>query len=336
MSLLIIVAVILIISVSGLSTMKTSPKDFFLTGATVAALYASLVSLITLAFEYIDRLVGNPFEYGYYDPYSGGIRVALSTLIVIFPLFIYFTRVLNQDIRTNPEKKDLWVRKWLLMLTVFLAGLTIVIDLIVLLNTFLGGEELTIAFLLKVFTVLVVAGGVLWYYLKDIKGHWEANERTSVRIGQGVVLAVVALVIAGFFIMGSPAEQRKLRYDNERINALQSIQYMITDYYRNKQMLPESLDVLEDPLMGNHVPVDPETGESYTYNKTEALRFELCATFAKESLKDASAKAQASTYVQPELDTNWQHDAGEVCFERTIDPDNYQPYGKEVPPTVVR
>lgn len=336
MLLLVVVIVAFIIGFLIHHDMKVTPKDFFLTVATIAALYASLVSLITLLFEYIDRLVGDPLQYGYYDPYSGGIRVALSTLIVIFPVYLYFTRVLNTDIRANPDKKDLWVRRWLHMLTVFLAGLTMIVDLIVLLNTFLGGEEVTAAFLLKVVVIFAVAGGVLWYYLKDIRGYWEQHERTSVRIGYIVAAVVALLVIAGFFIMGSPYEQRMMRYDSERINALQSIQYMITDYYRTKQTLPETLEALNDPLVGNHVPVDPETNARYVYHKTGALTFELCATFARESLKDASAKAQASTYVQPELDTNWQHDVGEACFARTIDPDNFQPYPTKDVPAVVR
>lgn len=326
-SILIVVVSIVIISLCT-HHMNVTPKDFFLTAGTVAALYASLVSLITLLFEYIERLVGDPFTSGYYDPYAGGIRFAISTLIVIFPLYIYFTRVLNEDIRQNPEKKELWVRKWLLMLTVFLAGLTIVIDLIVLLNTFLGGEELTLAFLLKVLTILVVAGGVLWYYINDVRGYWETNEKTSVRIGQSVAALVTITVISGFFIMGSPYEQRALRYDSERISNLESLQYSITDYYRNKQTLPESLDDLNDPLISSYIPTDPETGEAYVYTKKDALTFTLCTTFARASLTKEATGVERDVYVQPEFSEHWRHEAGETCFERTVDPDNYPPYEK--------
>lgn len=306
---------------------KTTPKDFFLTATAIASLYASLVSLIALLFEYIDRLVGDPFVGGYYDPYAGGIRFAISVLVVIFPLYIYFTRVLNKDIRLNPEKKDLWVRRWLLVLTIFLAGLTMVVDLIVLLNTFLGGEALTSSFLLKTLTVFAIAGGVLWYYIRDIRGYWEQNERLSVNIGRAVVALVALTVISGFFIMGSPNEQRQLRYDSDRVSSLQQLQYTITEYYRNKRSLPESLEVLNDPLQSTYIPTDPETGESFSYTKTGPLTFTLCATFSQNSL--VSSETQPRTgYVQPEFDSHWQHVAGETCFERTLDPDNYQPYPK--------
>ena len=137
-----------------------TPKDFFLWVAAIAALYASAVSLLALWFAYIDRLIGtvNP----YMDPFSTGMRIAVAALIIIFPLYLFFTRILHTDIRRNAEKRELWIRRWLLMLTLFGAGLTMVIDLIILLNTFLGGEELTMAFLLKVASVLVVVGGVFW------------------------------------------------------------------------------------------------------------------------------------------------------------------------------
>ena len=126
-----------------------TPKDFFLwVGATIA-LYVSTVSLLALWFAYIDRLLGAVPRYA--DPFSTGIRIAVASLVVIFPLFILLTRMVHTDIRKHAAKSELWIRKWLLMLTIFGAGITMVIDLIVLLNTFLGGEELTPAFLTKVF-----------------------------------------------------------------------------------------------------------------------------------------------------------------------------------------
>ncbi len=164
---------------------RVTPQDFFLWIGAMLALYIAVWRFVLLWFEYIDRLVGNPALSGY-DPYSSEIRWAIASLIVIIPVYLILTRILNQDIRQNPEKKELWVRRWLIYITLFAAAVTLVTNLVVLLNAFLGGEELTAAFLLKIFTVFVVAGGVFWYYFNDIRGYWETREALSLYIGAGV------------------------------------------------------------------------------------------------------------------------------------------------------
>ena len=201
------------------TTPKVTPKDFFLWLGAMIALYLSVGSFAVLIFEYIERLFGSNAILGY-DPYSGAIRFAIASLIVVFPIYLLLTRMLNQDIRHNPEKKDLWVRRWLVFLTVFAAGFGLVIDLVVLIHTFLGGEELTTAFLLKVISLFILFSGVFYYYLQDIRGYWEKNEKKSKMVGSGVSLVVLLCIISGFIIMGSPATQRALREDQQRINDL--------------------------------------------------------------------------------------------------------------------
>lgn len=304
--------------------MKTTAKDFFLWAAAMAALLVSVISLVALLFEYIDRLVGDTARY--YDVYSTGITAAIASLIVIFPLYLWFTRMLNEDIRKHPEKKELWVRKWLVSLTIFVAGLAIVIDLITLLRYFLQGEELTAAFLLKVLTVLVIGGGVFYYYLSDIRGKWERNEKQSKMIAAIVAGLVLIAVVAGFFIIGSPATQRELRQDQQRVNDLQSLQYQIIEYWRTTESLPATLGDLSDPLKGYSIPTDPATGEAYEYSTTGATSFELCATFNLPSPETAQPSRVAYPGIYDTGNEFWQHDTGRTCFERTIDPELYPPY----------
>jgi hypothetical protein len=300
---------------------KTTPKDFFLWLGAISALYVSAVSLLMLFFEYIDKLFADPLET-YVDPFSGQIRFAIASLIIIFPLYLYLTRILNKGIRANALKKEIWVRRWLIYFTLFAAGLTIVIDLIVLINTFLGGEELTTAFLLKVLSILVVIGGAFYYYLQDIKGRWEVNEKLSKTIGGLVSLVVIASVVGGFFIMGTPQEQRALRFDQDRVYHLQDLQRNLTTYYQQKEVLPERLEDLEDPLIGFYLPVDPETEKEYDYSKTGDLTFELCATFNTES-KESKNVNRRPDYYGFDSSISWEHKAGHTCFERTIDPDKF-------------
>lgn len=307
---------------------KTTQKDFFLWVATIVALYISAVSFLALLFEYIDVLFANPLTT-YVDPFSSSIRLAIASLIIIFPLYIYLTRLLNEDIRKNPEKKEVGIRKWLIFLTLFGAGATIIIDLIVLINTFLGGQVLTTAFIFKVLAILVVIGGVFMYYLKDLKGVWEEKKQMSQTIGVVVVGAVLASVVGGFFIIGSPTTQRLTRIDQQKVQDLSNIQWQIVNFYQQKERLPKSLSELEDPIIGFIVPKDAQNaGDSYGYNLGEGTSFELCAVFNKESTGYATNNSIArpiSVGGYGLENENWMHGEGETCFERTIDPDKFPP-----------
>jgi len=307
---------------------KVTPKDFFLWAGAMVALYFSIGSFIALSFEYIERLVGIGSLVGY-NPYSGGLRFAIASLLVLFPVYIILTRLLNSDIRAHSEKKEIWVRKWLVFLTVFGAAVALIIDLIVLVNTFLSGEELTAAFLLKVLTVFVVFGGTFYYYVQDIRGVWERNEKGSKMIGFVVSAILLLAIIGGFFIMGSPATQRKYSYDEQRINNLRNIQSQVTEYYRTTERLPASLEEVVDPLVGSYIENDPETGESYEYTPTGSLTFEICATFSLPfpEIKD-SVTNQTDWRIQDLRRTkvDWDHEAGRTCFDREVDPERLTPY----------
>lgn len=308
---------------------KTTPKDFFLWVGAIITLYVSAVSLLTLLFQYIDILFEDTLKGAFYDPYSGAIRFAIASLIVIFPIYIYLTKLINKDIRQNPEKKEIGVRKWLIYLTLFVAGVTIIIDLIVLINKFLGGEELTYGFILKVLSVLVVMGGVFLYYMYDLKGKWESSKKTAQMIGLVVSFIVLSAVVGGFFIIGSPQSLREIRYDQEKIRDLSNIQWQIINFYQQKERLPENLEELKDPLVGFILPEDSQTESMYGYEVVEGLTFKLCAVFNKESrdyvegIKPPVKQINSSQLRLVRDDENWTHGVGETCFERTIDPDRF-------------
>ena len=90
---------------------KVGPKDFFLWAGAMVALYWSIIAFITLLFEYIDTAFPDPLEY-YVDPYSGGIRFAMASLIVLVPVAILLMRFIRNDIARMPMKNELWVRRF--------------------------------------------------------------------------------------------------------------------------------------------------------------------------------------------------------------------------------
>lgn len=310
---------------------RVTPKDFFLWVAAMAALYASVVSFITLLFRYIDFAFPDPAlePYYYADPYSGPIRFAIASLIVLFPLFLVLMQLIRRDIARDPSRAEVWVRRWVLFLTLFIAGVTIAVDLITLINTFLGGE-LTTRFILKVVVVFLVVGAAFLHFLSDLRGYWNRHPERAKMVGYGAALAIILSIVGGFFIIGSPGDQRAFRIDEERVGDLQNIQWQIINYYQRKEKLPQALVDLEDPISGYAVPADPDTGAAYEYRVVKAPRtFELCATFTLENRAYASLKKVPVPRGGGEY-ANWRHGPERTCFERTIDPDLYPPLKKGV------
>lgn len=151
-----------------------------------------------------------------------------------------------------------------------------------------------------------------------------------------IVIAVVAVsVIGGFFIVGSPGDERARRFDEERVSHLQTIQGEVVYYWQNKEVLPKNLDELTDSIRGFRAPMDPETGASYTYTVKNDLLFELCATFVTTSTgyKNPDVPIPAMPISRPYLhdpySSTWEHGIGKTCFEREIDPDIYKPFPKQ-------
>lgn len=306
----------------------TTPKDFFLWLGAMVALYVSAVSFVMLLHTYIDAwFPDSAIVYG--DPYSGPMRFAIASLVVMFPLCVWFLRILHQNITIDSSKKDIWVRRWLVMLTIFVSGLVMVIDVIVLINTYLGGE-LSIRFGLKALSVLAIFSTVFWYFLEELRGTWERRTRLSSAIGFASLLLVVVAIGASFFIIGSPESARLQKFDQQKVVDLQNIQWQIVSYWQSKQAMPASLDELNDPLRGLSIPLDGQTGEKYGYTKTGELTFNICANFNSESREIAQSEAtpmKPTSYIDPSNE-NWKHGTGVVCFERIIDPELYPPYSK--------
>ncbi|MBL7045103.1 MAG: hypothetical protein ISR98_00680 [Parcubacteria group bacterium] len=303
---------------------KVSPKDFFLYVGVMVALYVSAFSLLALLFNYINILFPDQLDF-YRGNFSAAVRFSIASLIIIFPTYLVLTKVLNRDVRNNPEKKVLWIRKWLIFFTLFVAGVTIIIQLIRLINEFLGGD-ITTQFALKIVAVLVVTGAVFGYYMYDLKGKWEREVKKAKTIGWITTLIVLVTIISGFFIIGTPASQRLIRFDERKVEDLQSIQWRVVSFYQSKERLPKNLEELKDPISSFAVPVDAQSGEDYGYNIISGFTFELCADFNKESTGTQNENIRiAKPFGGPGIeDSNWAHDEGEVCFERTIDPDLYK------------
>lgn len=304
-------------------------KDFFLWLGIIIGVYGSVIALLALLFEYINRTFPDPLA-GYADPLASSAHVSMATLIVFVPVTTFLVYLVRNSIRRDPAKEHIWVRRWAILLTLFLAGLVVAIDLVTLVTTFLGGE-VTMRFALKVLAVLLVGVGLFLHFLAERWGYWLRHDTHAHAVAIGMILLNILVVAAGFFVIGTPEDMRMQRLDAQKVSDLQSIQWQIVNYFQQKEQLPADLSALNDPISSFMVPADPQSGAPYVYHLTAEHSFVLCATFNRDSLDTAGQgeyMARDMAYPARGISDTWMHGTGEVCFERTIDPELYPPYAK--------
>ncbi len=318
--------------------LRTTPKDFFLhLGATIV-LYVGTGALIHLAFSVIN--------YWFPDALAGNFSVntiawPISMLLVLIPTLYILEWIIRKDININPEKQELWIRRWRIYLTLFLTAIIIIGDFIALINTYLNGE-ISVRFFYKFISIFVICGIIFTYYLLQKPVDTPKLRKSRLALGGVGIVLVLFVIIGGFSVVGSPAKQRALKFDAQRVNDLVTIQWQIITFWQQKGRIPANLDELKDPLSYAHIPKDPETGNEYEYSSDGVQTFNLCAVFS-EVTQDTKGRGEfgygrgGTSMIYPApgglMDENWTHEKGRTCFERKIDPDRFP---VNVPPKPLR
>ena len=298
-------------------TMENTAKNFALQLGSLVTLYVSLSALTVLLFnvitvQYPDATQG----YWEYESATTGIRFGIALLIVFFPAYVMLTRFVNV-IRRKEHGTYLVLTKWLIYLSLVVGGGVILGDLVAVINGFLNGE-LTIRFMLKALVMLVVVGVAFTYYLFDARGYWQTHEKESKQYAAGAALIVVAALVLGFMHTETPAQVREMKLDATQINDLTVIQSHINEYYYLNGALPGSLSAA---YTGIEMPKAPEDRAPYTYKRTSDTKFELCASFVYPSSKTEQMQYAEPYYIDEagiKNGNNWEHPAGEWCFERVM------------------
>lgn len=118
----------------------------------------------------------------------------------------------------------------------------------------------------------------------------------------GATLAFAIAIGIGLYLAGSPAEQRLVRFDQQRISDLMQIRTSIDGYWRTHRSLPSraSEDVIGIPM--DRVPRDPKSDAAYEYEVISDDAYRLCAVFSRPSADRL-------------VDDFWAHEPGRHCFE---------------------
>jgi len=274
-------------------------RNAFLHLLAFLSFYWAVVGLITLYFQIINAVFPDPLQYQ--DASFGAMRWAISSVVIAFPVFVTTMQYLRRQGVVRPHLP--------IYFTLFVTGLTVMIDLATLVYHLTGGD-LTVRFLLKVLAVLVVSGAVFayeWWHLKHDALH--PSKRAKYLFILVYVLMAVSVVDA-FWVIGLPNVRRSQSLDERRVNDLRSLQWEVLSMYQRDGKLPETLDMLVK---------DPGTGASYEYRVVAPDTFELCATFDRAS----SGQDTQQYYGRPVIETSdvFAHDKGWACFNRTVEVD---------------
>ena len=116
--------------------------------------------------------------------------------------------------------------------------------------------------------------------------------------------AVIAAIVAGLVLIGSPSAQRMRRLDQIRLQDLMMLRSAVNMYFYKEGVLPPSVEALATvPNASFRSTMDPVTSEQYSYRAIGEARYEFCATFDAEDTNGDRG------------DRFWAHGSGRKCFE---------------------
>ncbi|MCL7463785.1 DUF5671 domain-containing protein [Phaeovulum sp. NW3] len=151
-----------------------SAREAFVYGLMFVALAMTAWHLTALSFMLIDRWLPEPGQPDWAAYQLGGMRWSIATLAVFAPLFLWLNARILRDTRTDPGKRRSTVRKWVGQITLFLAAIALLGDLITVIHAMLSGD-LTLRFVLKAGVVGLVAGAIFLVFRQETRGDGDAR-----------------------------------------------------------------------------------------------------------------------------------------------------------------
>ncbi len=132
--------------------------------------------------------------------------------------------------------------------------------------------------------------------------------KNALRLSFGVI--VLAIIAFGFYLTGSPSENRLFREDELRVQDLRSLSSAINRYHRAEKKAPAALKSLIDECQGRH---------DYSCRRMQGLNvddfemtvkddrsYELCTTFSRAAPFPAGQEREATNPSH--------HEAGRQCY----------------------
>ncbi len=286
------------------------PREAFVHVLSFLTLAVWCIAVGSLWFTLIGFWFPDPAARIYSDPFAGMAR-DMASVLVAFPVFLMVMRHIWRELLIQPAQADSAIRRWLTYLALLVAASTVIGDVVVFVAQLLRGS-ITAPFIAKVAVVLVLAGGVFWYFLGSVQFRGENRKerlRRYGRVGSAAAAGLVVLTLAlSFAEFGSPATQRLSASDERRSEDLEVIAGVIKNRWtaargQETPTLPQSIRELPESAALRLT--DPITGEPYRYVPLGGARYELCAGFQTDTTR---------LPVQVRRSLFRVHPAGNHCF----------------------
>lgn len=293
---------------------SNSAMHFFMYMVSFFSLMLFSTGVGTIIFQIINKNISDNLRYDYAGYFAKtAVKYGIATILIAMPIYFVLMYFINKKIFQGEINIHSKVRKWLTYIILFIASAIIIGDLIALVFYMLDGD-LTTRFILKVVTVIVIAGFIFGYYLWDMK----KENAVGVAYMANKIFALVAIVISiivllsSFFVIDSPKAARDKKIDSQTLSALSSLSANITIYYDTNNELPADLNELEISSYEKRNLDSLE--EPVTYKKIDANNYELCANFKRKTEEESNVGyGYGYTY-----ENEWDHTAGNYCFSKEV------------------
>lgn len=287
---------------------------FFYMLSLVALVFVSISTGIVI-FQIINKLVVDDLSLAPGGFMQDALRFAISAIIIAAPIYFAMMWLINKSLLSGKLEKESGIRKWLTYFILLVSAVVMISYFIATINSFLNGE-LSLKFILKSITSILISALIFSFYLYDIRRADVSKNNNIIRAYfYGSIVIVLAALIVSFFFIDSPMKVRTQKYDQAIVNKFSQIDGAVNAYYGENKKLPADL---KDLLGGgstyyiteNDI-IDPGTNKVFEYKVDAKDAYELCATFKTENKSQADDK---SIYV----DTRWLHDAGYQCLKQRV------------------
>ncbi|MFD1795872.1 DUF5671 domain-containing protein [Paracoccus aurantiacus] len=268
-----------------------SAREALVYGLLFISLGVVAIHLVMLGFRLTDALLPDPdrirpYRYAY-------MRWPISALIAFTPAFLLLNRAIQRRSAADQGHRRSLVRKWVASVTLLLATISLLGDLVATVYALLDGD-MTLRFTIKALIVAGVAGLVFAYYRDELNE--DAADPSPARQWGVAVTAIGACaaiaVIAGLMVGGGPIRARQENRDEQRLEDLRAINRNIECQAADTGRLPDAPQITD--LCPSPPPADnPATGEAYTYTRIDDRHWRVCAAFElPELVGDMSYGAQ--------------------------------------------
>src|SRR5471032_89954 len=295
-----------------------SAKDAFLYLLSFSTLAAWTGAFGSMLFQFIDYSV--PDAVSPHTVYSlrSTVTWQMASIAVAFPIYLLVMKLIFGEAANHPERLQSGARKWLTYIALLGTAGAVICDLIWFLDYFLTGE-LTLRFVLKAATVMLICGSIFAYYLGSLRWNRSTDvsreKRRNLAFGAAATAVVIVAFCVGLGVAGTPSVQRRIEGDRKREQDLRNIAIAV-NLWRDQPShdqpqrtnsdagIPATLAEMSTRPRGLRM-ADPETNAAYEYHPKSVTAYELCANFVAEETGDRFGNPNPNF---------WNHGKGRTCF----------------------